>query len=158
MLTAIFMGYINAKKLNNRVNFLTKYLQFINYLEAEVKYSYDFIYDLTKRYCCIDSINDFLMFFIKNIDDGNSLSYSWKQALSNIKDFSGLNNDDIDLIHNFGNNLGKSDAEGQVSYCKMNKQLIKSRIALALEDKEKKSKLYFTLYILGGLSIILFFL
>lgn len=157
MLAAISMGYVRCKKLTLRVNFLTEYLQFINYLEAEMRYSSDLIQELVKKYCS-PTLSNFLSCFSKNMDTGQTLKNAWVTALSNEKKSFGLDEADAELIHNFGTNLGNSDIESQISYCKMNKQLINSRIALAREEKDKKAKLYFILYFFAGLSIVLFLL
>lgn len=158
ILSSISLGYLRFQKLNTRVIFLTKYLQFINYLEVEIRYSSDVVFELIKKYSSIDTINNFLLYFINKINDNISLPEAWNQSLYKVKDICGLDNEDVELIYNFGNNLGKSDIEGQISNCKLNKELIDNRIALALDKKEKKGKLYFILYILGGLTIVLFFL
>lgn len=157
-LTSLLLGYIHFKKFSNRVNFLIRYSQFINYIEAEILYSSDIIIDLIKKYSINDSLNNFLIYFIDKLKSGFTVKNAWKIALNDIKDFSGLTGDDIMLIENFGSTFGNSDIDSQVSYCKMNKKLIDSQINVALENKEKKGKLYFTLYMLGGISIILFFI
>lgn len=157
-LTSLLLGYIHFKKFGNRVSFLMRYSQFINYIEAEILYSSDIIIDLIKKYAANDSLNNFLTYFVDKLNSGLTLKNAWKVSLNNVKDFSGLTNDDILVIENFGSTFGDSDINSQVSYCKMNKKLIDSQIKIALENKDKKGKLYFTLYILGGISIILFFL
>lgn len=158
ILSSIFLGYFKFQKLNSRVVFLTKYLRFINYLEVEIRYSSDIIFELIKKYSSIDTLENFLPYFINKINNNFSLVEAWNQAIYKVKDVYGLDNEDVELIYNFGCNLGKSDIDGQISNCKMNRKLIDSRIALALDEKEKKGKLYFILYILGGLTIVLFFL
>lgn len=158
MLAATLMGCVKYKKLSNRVTFLTEYLQFINYLEAEIRYSSGIIQELIEKYSSSSIFNNFLLHIKQNMSAGQTLNSSWISALSSMKDSFGLYAENVELIYNFGNNLGNSDIESQISYCKMNKQLVRSKISLAREDKEKKGQLYFLLYFFAGLSTVLFFL
>jgi len=58
-------------------------------------------------------------------------------------------------MQEFGEKLGTSNLESQVKLCKINIKLTESYLHEANEIKNKKSKLYVTLGISSGISLVL---
>ena len=52
----------------------------------------------------------------------------------------------------FGEKLGKTDLEGQLSHIELYRALFQKQIKEAEDDAQKKSRLYRTLGIFGGVS------
>ena len=69
--------------------------------------------------------------------------------------FLNLKNEDIELIKSFGNMLGKTDIEGQISEINQFITLINGQIAVAEEEKNKNSKMYKSLGTIIGLVIVI---
>lgn len=63
----------------------------------------------------------------------------------------GLNTSDLLLLNSFLLSLGKTDLEGQISNARLHIGALDERISEAKEEKEKLSRLYVSLGILGGL-------
>lgn len=158
LLSSAALGYLKYKKLTDRIAFLTEYMQFVNYLETEIRFSSDCVAELVESYKAQGCLSFFLQKFMQCIKSKNSLSFSWARAVHTTKDLLGLVTEDVEIIHNFGASLGTTDVAGQISHCELNKKLIKKQISLAQTDKEKKGKLYFTLYFFAGLSVVLLLL
>ena len=62
------------------------------------------------------------------------------------------NNSDKELLLGFGEKLGKTDLEGQLSHIELYRALFQKQIKEAEDDAQKKSRLYRTLGIFGGVS------
>jgi len=70
----------------------------------------------------------------------------------------GINTQDMELITQFGRELGKSDLQTQLAHCESYHSIMSRRAASALTDRENKSKLYTTLGIVAGLGLAILFL
>lgn len=158
LISSILMGYYISHKLTLRVEFLRKYLSFTKYIETEIRFSADLIYELIKKYKATGIMERFISEICFNMEKGNSVSNSWELALLKISKNSGLHSGDIEVIHSFGKNLGQNDIQGQMAYCNLTSDLISSCLNAAKENKVKKGKLYFMLCFFSGLCIVLLFL
>lgn len=85
-----------------------------------------------------------------------SFSEQWCDMLKNYEKF--LKNDDLNLLVDCGEKLGKSDIYGEEDNINLSLNLIKSKIKESENEIEKKSKLYRTLGLCSGIavSILLF--
>ncbi|MDQ5983676.1 MAG: hypothetical protein RUMPE_00700 [Eubacteriales bacterium SKADARSKE-1] len=158
LISSVFTGIYISHRLSLRVEFLRKYLNFIKYIETEIRYSADLIYDLVKKYKATGIMKKFVDECCCNMEKGIPVSSAWNLALKKISADSGLYSDDIEIIHSFGENLGKNDIEGQIAHCNLTSELIGSCLICAKDNKSRKSKLYFMLCLFSGLCIILLFL
>ena len=66
-----------------------------------------------------------------------------------------LKNEDITLMKNLGNVLGKTDIEGQMSEINQFLLLLKEQIKNAEEEKNKNAKMYKSLGTIIGLAIVI---
>lgn len=158
LISSVLMGIYISHKLSLRVEILRKYLSFIKYIETEIRYSAGLIYDLMKKYKTTGTMKNFIDECCSNMEKGLSVSRAWELALLKTSVSSGLHSDDIEIIHSFGENLGKNDIEGQMAHCNLTNELINSCLNAAKDDKARKGKLYFMLCFFSGLCIILLFL
>ena len=67
----------------------------------------------------------------------------------------GLTDRDAELIRRFGEGLGASDVEGQLTLCEEYGSRLEEQRAEARRDLREKSRLYGTLGLLGGLGAAL---
>ena len=89
------------------------------------------------------------------MESDKTFSDSWYAATNEICKDTGLTNEDINLINDFGIRLGESDVEGQVSHCKLNIKLMNEILELAKENKQKKGRIYIMLGAFSGIAIAL---
>ena len=85
----------------------------------------------------------------KNIKD------AWNEAISEEKFFWDLKKEDIALIRTFGNMLGKTDVEGQVSEIALTNEFLDIQIKDAEEQCKKNEKMYKTLGTIIGIAIVI---
>ena len=154
----MILGYKVSQRFILRRNFLKSYLNFIKYIENESKYTRDILIELIKNYFCHDEMSEFLNLFRKNFEKGQEVDHAWDLALEKIKKKYYLKEEDCKGIYNFGFNLGKSDLEGQIANCELAFNLAKHQFLEADEEKNTKSRLYFILSLLLGLSVLLLIL
>ncbi len=148
-------GYIVSHRFSLRVEFLKSYLHFIKYAETEIRYSKSVVCEIINQ-CQIKGVfSSFLNECKMYLLSCNPVDKAWENALSKVSYNFGLTKNDVSMINNFGINLGKCDAEGQIAYCKLAADLANLHLRESIEEKEKKSKLYFMLCLFFGLSFIL---
>ncbi len=145
ILSSTVMGYMVSHKLLMRVRFLQQYLQFIIYLETEIRYSKRIIYEIVKSYKSNNEFAAFLNSICTNVEKSLSFDKAWQTAINDLPSTYGLLTQDKEIICDFGRELGNTDIDGQIALCKLNKTLIHATLESAKEEKNKKSKLYFML-------------
>lgn len=150
-----YIGFYKSNKLKNRVNKLSIISFMLEEILIMIRYKAMTVYDIfsslkeNKMFSELDFINNL------NIDYKKSFYAEFSKAVE-LSD-SSLSNEEKDLLKQFGNCLGTSDIEGQISTIKMYQKsfdLLHTRLSC---ECEKKSKLYQSLGILVGafISIII---
>ena len=142
----IGVGYKSAQKFNCRIDFLRQYLQFIAYIETKVRYSCESVYELIQGYHAQDNFLLFLTDVRKNVEKYKDFDVSFNMAVKNLSGNYGLKKEDVAIIKDFGDNFGKSDVEGQINFCELQRNLVSTSLSSARDEKEKKAKLYFMLW------------
>lgn len=148
-------GLHYAHKLSIRVNFWESYLRFINFVENEIRYSVDSIFNIIAKH---DSSGNFKIFLSQCLDQMSkqkNFSESWSYALNKTASAVDLSDGDMDLIKSFGNSLGISDIDAQCTHCQLHKSLVEERLSCARDSKKTKSKLYVMLGISSSIILVL---
>ena len=81
--------------------------------------------------------------------------YYYIKISRNVKSFSCFSEKDQELLLRFGEGFGASDAEGQISHCRLTMELLRRRLEEAGEEKKQKGRLYRMLGVLGSLGTAL---
>ncbi len=157
-LSMLILAFTISHRFTLRIEFLKSCLNFLKYLENEISYSKDTIYDILKRYPDNHTIQSFLGKCCENIEKGNDFNKSWILALDEVKKDFNLKKSDLNFLENLGNNLGKSDVDSQLSYCELALNACNLNLEESIEERNKKSKLYCNLCLLSGLTFILLIL
>ena len=84
-----------------------------------------------------------------------NVNEAWRSAVTENSFFLNLKKEDVELIKSFGNMLGKTDIEGQVSEINQFLTLLDGQIATCEEEKNKNTKLYKSLGTIVGLGIVI---
>ena len=90
----------------------------------------------------------------KKLEEKN-VAHAWNEAIEEERFFLNLNGEDIGLLKSFGNMLGKTDIDGQMSEINQFTQLLNGQIVSAEEEKNKNSKMYKSLGTIIGLGIVI---
>ena len=140
------------------MKFLQQYLQFINYIETEIRYTQRVLSEIVSEYQSDSELSDFLVALKENLKSNASFSEAWQTTTKAIPDSYGLLRQDKELICEFGKEVGSTDVMGQVALCSLNKSLISAVLETAKEEKIKKSKLYFMLGSSFGMCVAIILL
>lgn len=148
-------GYLQSHKLSLRVRFLEQYLQFLNYLQTQIRFSSSTTVQLIEAYTHKQDKLAFLSDCAELAERGDSFPQAWKTAVNQIPSTLGLKQEDQELLLDFGQNFGTSDVEGQLSYCSLQFSMAQGLLEDAKGEKQKKQRLYMMLGVTSGTSLAL---
>lgn len=89
----------------------------------------------------------------QHIEEERDFSVAWSNAIRSCKDQSSLKDDDIKILISVGNELGKSDIDGQISTLSLYRDMLSRSLASAIDEKHSKGKMYRNLGALIGVGI-----
>ncbi len=84
----------------------------------------------------------------------DSFSKIWKEQVNCYKE-TALSTDEKNMLLEIGENIGKSDADGQISFLMAEKSELERILCLSKEESAKKAKVYRSLGVLSGAFIAL---
>lgn len=150
------IGFLMSKKYKNRVIELREFKNAINTLEAKIKFTYEPIPEIFNQ-ISENSQNNIFKIFRKASEyiGENTTKEAWYKAIEELKPVINLNNEDIKIIQDLGNLLGKTDIEGQISEIKVTSNFIDTQIIKAEEERKKNEKMYRNLGTIVGLAIVI---
>lgn len=151
---SVLIGLSISKKYSIRVSELYEIQRALNIFEEKIKYTYEPIPDVFEEIStkCIESIAS----IFKNASKQMKLipaGEAWENALDN--SITKLNKDDIDTLKGMAKMLGRTDLDGQVNEIRLTQKFITTKIKEAEIQKNKNEKLYKTLGIMFGLTIVI---
>ena len=152
----VYMGNYKSKQYINRVKELMSIKTSLNILENKIKFTQSPLEEIFKNIaqnCSEKSIQNIFEIIITNLKDNVNIHKSWITAINKCE--TNLNNQDKKILMDMGNILGTTDVDGQVSNIKITTTFIDAQIENAQNEKEKNVKLYRTLGIISGLTIII---
>lgn len=148
-----FIGITISKKYGTRVKELKEIQRALHIFEEKIKFTYepipDVFTDISKK--CIQNIGKIFYEAANNMSI-MSAGEAWEIALDNSN--TKLTKEDIDVLKGMSKMLGKTDLDGQVSEIKLTEKFIDTKIEEAQIEKSKNEKLYKTLGITTGLTIV----
>ena len=146
------IGNMIAKKYSKRVEELEDMKNALNIIQTRIRFSKE---PLTKIFKEISSISKNKEIFDKANENMKTMlaDTSWRQAVKNTN--TNFKKEDIEIISNLGNMLGKTDSEGQINQIEEVKELLNIQIKNANIEKQKNEKLYKTLGMTIGLAIVI---
>ena len=156
-LIAAYIGNLISRKYKNRVKELKSFKETFNILESKIKFTYEPLGDIFEDIANIYEKNNINLFFktTSNNMKKYDLKTSWDNAIELNKQNFNLKNEDLNIIKNMGNMLGKTDVDGQLSEIKLNMSFLDTQIALAEDECKKNEKMYRSLGTIFGLAIII---
>lgn len=154
---ATYLGFLKSNEYENRVKELKRFLIALNMFKAKIEFTYEPIKEI------FESISKTVYEGNKNIFglSAKNLNYRdvylvWQENTEILRDT--LEKEDIEIIKTFGKLLGKTDKNGQISEMLLSKELIERQVEKAEEEKNKNVKLYRSLGVITGLTIIIVFI
>lgn len=151
MLSGFSAGWFCSKKLLMRRNFFRKFLCFVPNLSTQLRYSTSDIFTLVS----LSASTSGLDFFEISDETGTPFYDIWAERVSEIPAKFGLKNSDRQLLLEFGEQLGKTDVDGQLKHLELYEALFKKQLTDAENEINKKSKLYKTMGFFVGTAAAL---
>ena len=122
------------------MKFFGQYLDFIESVKNEIRYSGKNLFDILSNYKCE---YPFKIYVDKSVDNLNEFSFedSWEKSFKPCVRNLGLSDSEKSLIVNFGAGLGKSDTQSQINHCEHSLQTAKPYLKKLQDDYHSKGKL-----------------
>lgn len=144
-----FIGIYFSQRMQYRYVFLTEMDALILKMEGLIKYNRYSVYELLD-----ETRNEKLSFItddmIAQSKEGKRIDELWKNEISDIKY---LTADDLRVLGMLGDNLGKTDTDGQLAVMESVRRSLDTLIKDSDEIRKNKMKLYRTLGILLGAAV-----
>ncbi|HHT65840.1 MAG: stage III sporulation protein AB [Caldicoprobacterales bacterium] len=87
-----------------------------------------------------------------------TVAEAWSSSLGQLKRELFFQQEDLDILHRFGNQLGSSDREGQVRFIRLTLLQLREEEQKARMIRDKYEKMYRNLGILGGIALAILLL
>ena len=156
-----YIGILISKKYLNRVKDLKEMKNALNMFSTKIKFTYEPIPQTFKEIS--QKTNPNISNIFKNVCEkmdnqnaGKALEEAleeWLEALT--MESTNFTKEDIGVLKNLSNLLGKVDIEGQVNEVELVENFLDTQIELAEEEKQKYVKMYKTLGITIGLAVVI---
>ena len=151
VLSGFSAGWFCSRKLSMRRNFFKKFLCFVSNLSTQLRYSTSDIFTLVS----LSASTSGLAFFEISEESGTPFYKVWSERVSEIPAKFGLKNSDRTLLLEFGEQLGKTDVDGQLKHLELYNALFKKKLTDSENEINKKSKLYKTMGFFVGTAAAL---
>lgn len=149
-----YIGILISKKYLNRVKDLKEMKNALNMFSTKIKFTYEPIPQTFKEISQKTKPN------ISNIFrnayekmNTNSAGKAWEEALE--ESSTNMIKEDIEVLKNLSNLLGKVDIEGQVNEVELVEKFLDTQLESAEEEKQKYVKMYKTLGVTVGLAVVI---
>jgi len=153
---AVYIGNLKASKYINRLKELISIKSALNILENKIKFTQSPLKEIFKQIsenCSEKNIKNIFQVLVTDTKQNINLHKSWEDTINKIE--SNLNAEDKKILIDMGKILGSTDVGGQVSNIKITSSFIDRQKEKAEKEKEKNVKLFRTLGIVSGLTIII---
>ena len=158
LLGASLIGNLVSRKYRNRVKELKDFKEICNIMQTKIKFTYEPLGDILEEISKLMAKTNRISEILKNISQDlktKDFKTAWEDRINENKELLNLNEEDISVINGLGNNLGKTDLEGQISEIQMTMDFIDTQIQDAEMSRKKNEKLYRSLGTIFGLAIII---
>ena len=151
VLSGFSAGWFCSKKLSMRKDFFKRIISFISNLSTQLRYSTSDIFTLVS----LSASTSGLGLFEISEESGTPFYDIWTQRVNTIPAKFGLKKGDTALLLEFGEQLGKTDVDGQLKHLELYEALFKKQLTDAENEINKKSKLYKTMGFFVGTAAAL---
>ena len=153
-LTCSGIGILISKKYSNRVQELKEFKSALNIFKTKIRYTYDPIpeifFDIAKN---LNSNISNVFSIAANKMDILAAGDAWNLAIK--FEMLNINDEDRMVLRNLSKLLGKTDLEGQINQIDITENYLEQQIKKAETQREKSEKMYRTLGMIIGLTIVI---
>lgn len=156
------IGFEVANKYKLRPLQLRALRSLLNLLEAEIVYlstPLPLALEKVARYASAPLNSLFIMARDELLSgDGITAGEAWVKAVDSFQDKSCLDEEDLNILRQFGAGLGGSDKDEQIKNIQLTKELLKQQEWKADEKRYKNERMWRSMGFLSGLAIVLILL
>ena len=153
-LTCSVIGILISKKYSNRVQELKEFKSALNIFKTKIRYTYDPIPEIFLEIAKNLNSNISNVFSIAaNKMDILAAGDAWNLAIK--FEMLNINDEDRMVLKNLSKLLGKTDLEGQINQIDITENYLEEQIRKAETQREKSEKMYRTLGMIIGLTIVI---
>lgn len=152
-LSCSFIGILISRRYVNRVNELKEFKNALNIFKTKIRYTYEPIPEIFMQIS--RSVNSNISNVFSQAAskmDILAAGEAWNMALK-MEDLS-INDEDKNALNNLSKLLGKTDLEGQLNQIEMTSDFLDEQIKKAEKEKNKNEKMYRTLGMILGMTIV----
>lgn len=153
-LSCSLVGILISKKYINRVNELKEFKNALNIFKTKIRYTYEPIPEIFAEIS--ENVNPNISSVFKQAAlkmDILAAGEAWNLALK--MDNLNINEEDRNALKNLSKLLGKTDLQGQLNQIEMTSDFLDEQIKKAEKEKDKNEKMYRTLGMILGLTIVI---
>lgn len=153
-LSSSLIGILISKKYENREKELKEFKSALNIFKTKIQFTYEPIPEIFKEIArSIDTNVGNIFRIAGNGMQKYSAEIAWNRAID-IRTLN-VNSEDIEILKNLGKLLGKTDVQGQVNQIDLTSNFIDEQITKAGRERLRNEKLYRTLGMIAGLTIVI---
>ena len=153
--SSLSIGFLIAKKYENRVKELKDMKNALNMFETKIKFTYasvpEIFAEIAKQFG--EEIVGQIFRTASILMKDKSAGEAWNEGIDTVN--SNMTLEDKSTLKNLGKLLGKTDLEGQISEIRLVTDLLDTQIELAEIDRRKNEKMYKTLGGIIGLTLVI---
>ena len=153
--SSLSIGFLIAKKYENRVKELKDMKNAQNMFETKIKFTYasvpEIFEEIAKQFG--EEIVGQIFRTASILMKDKSAGEAWNEGIDTVN--SNMTLEDKSTLKNLGKLLGKTDLEGQISEIRLVTDLLDTQIELAEIDRRKNEKMYKTLGGIIGLTLVI---
>ena len=149
-----FSGFSIASFYRKRTEILNDIITMISVAQTQLRYACLPVSDLLRIISENKRISNlgFICSCIEKTERGKPFPTSWRESVEEEKELCRLICDILPNLFQFGEELGSTDLEGQLSCCEYYRQIFLKELELREEQNKKYSKLFPTLGVMLGIS------
>lgn len=162
ILSTSSLGYLISLRYSLRIQQINYFLSSLKVLETEIIY-YSTPLPLALKKISLRSHKSISDIFnhageILSSKEGFKIEEAWKKAVDKNKRFTSFTKEDIDVICDFGKELGLGSKETQKNHFKFITTLLKEQKNKAISEKNTNGSMFNKLGVLIGIGIVIIFI
>lgn len=158
LLASSFIGFDLSRQLSLRSEQLRALIYSLQMIEAEMTYSYLSLHDIFNNVYrhLTGPVAMFYKYLANNLERPvTDFFLLWTDAVERLKHQSALKKQEINILHQFGTNIGNHTVAQQMKQIKLTIYYLQQQLDEALEKENKYDKTIKSLGFLFGLLIVL---
>lgn len=141
-------------KISSRVKLLETIILFLEQIKTSIRFNSSQLPRIIVNMSGREEFRSliFLAECKENLDKKIPFPLAWARGVEASLNAGNISRQEKDLLLSFGQGLGTTDIEGQLSNCDVYIELFSNMLLKARQEKEIKGRLYTTLGLLSGLG------